>query len=152
MNTWNIGEIDATSESPVLNLLVWNNRAGAADVGDMQDCTVACYGGADANLTDHMIVKNWMKVKVNSAGESAFADLGANAAAGGAAILHPMRAAGTEVGTQLQPKFLIKGTANTGALTDAVNFADIDLKVVPDANNAPAGNHSFIVRFNYFYT
>lgn len=132
---WDIGQIDANSTSPILKVLVWNNKGGAGDVSDMQDCSVTLLDGTGGDLAP-IVTGKWMQAKVNGTG--AFDPIGG-------ATSKPIKAAG-------QTENLIKGLANTGVLADVANFSAVELKVVPPGVNAPAGRHDFRIRIQYFYT
>lgn len=149
VSSWAIGVINAGSSSPVLNMLIWNNRAGIADVSDMQDCKLTVL---DSTLgeTIPLVTEKWVGVRVDSAGETgetdeSFTRIGGNDPVGGTPRnTKDIKALG-------QTDFTIKGTANTGVLTDTANFAEVTAKVFVPLN-APAGAQSFKVRVSYFYT
>lgn len=144
---WDIGEVDANTESPTLNVVVWNNKGGAEVVSDMQDVSVTCLDGTGGD-TAKMIVERWMKAMIDTT-----ADLGTDGVtkkftAIGGVDSRPVRAQGLIAADGN----LIKGTANDGLMASSLtNHAKATFKVgVP--LNAPAGKHDFRIRIQYFYT
>jgi hypothetical protein len=143
---WDIGEVDANSESPVLDVVVWNNKGGTEVVSDMQDVSVTCLDGTGGD-TAKMITERWMKVLVDTTAEKDTNGTKKFSAIGGVDA-RPMRAQGV-LAAQGN---IIKGTINSGVMAEAQeNHAKATFKVgVP--LNAPAGKHDFHIRTQYFYT
>lgn len=147
--SWDIGVINANSASPELNLLVWNNRAGIADVSDMQDCKITVLDDALGEGIP-MVTEKWVGCRCISAGEVSDTDesytrIGGNDPVEGDRNTKDIKALD-------QDDFVIKGTANTGAKeTDTANFADLGLKLFVPLN-ATAGAQAFKLRVSYFYT
>lgn len=136
VSTWDIGEIDANTTSPTLNLTVWNNKGGTTDVSHMKNVTITCVDGQGGD-TDAMIAGQWMQVSVNKA----------TAVAVGGTTSTPMRAVGLDAAVGN----LIYGTANDGTIANAKNnysFLDCAVKV---PSNAQEGEHDFKIRSQYFF-
>ena len=136
ISSWPIGEVNASSESDPLRILVWNNRGGATPVSDMKDCSVTVLD-QDFTVTSPLVTGKWMQVQVNSMGETEFTAIGSPTA--------------KDIKAEGKPDFEIGGEANSGALTDTGNFADITAKVAVPLN-APNGTQAFRLRVQYFYT
>lgn len=145
VDRWDIGEVDANTESPTLNVVVWNNKGGVEDVSDMQDVSVTCLDGT-AGDQSKMIAERWMKVLVDTTAE-VVGGVKKFSAIGGVDA-RPVRAQGV---TAAEGN-LVKGTANSGIMEEAAeNHSKMTFKVgVP--LNAPAGKHDFRLRIQYFYT
>ena len=139
ISKWDIGVIDANSESPEQGILVWNNRGGAEDVSDMQECTVTVL---DNNLGDTgpVVSEKWVKLRCDSMAETSFTPIGGSAPAGHKSIK-----------AKDQQPGMIKGTKNDGTATATASFAEITTKVAVPLN-APAGPQEFKLRVKYYYT
>lgn len=134
-SSWEIGIVDAGKTSEPTTFLIWNNRGGEEDVSDMQDCQITTTDNAGDQMD---IVKDkWVECKVDSIDGDTFQPIGGEAA-------KEIRAAGQEPG-------IIKGTANSGDVTDTENYAKVTLRVTPPLNS-PAGERNFKVRVTYYYT
>lgn len=143
---WDIGEVDANSESPTLEVVVWNNKGGTEDVSNMQDVSVTCLDGTGGDQAK-MITERWMKVLVDTTAEKDAGNVKKFSAIGGVDA-RPVRAQGITAADGN----LIRGTANEGLMDEAAdNHSKMTFKVgVP--LNAPAGQHDFRIRVQYFYT
>ena len=140
VDRWDIGEINAKSDSPVLAVSAWNNRAGATDVSDMRDVSITVFDKTGGDTTP-LVVGKWLKCQMPTGTTAAFTPIG------GATVL-PVRAEG------LLPADgnVIKGTANDGTLENAkANYSLMNFMFsIP--MNAPEGLHEFLVHMEFFYT
>ncbi len=135
---WNIGEIDAGSESEHKVITVWNNKgAGTNAVSHMKNVTVTAVAG-DGTENSVVVSQQWIHVKVND---------GADTKIGGSAKTAKVTAIGLDPDTSL-----IKGDTNDGTVQNAVeNYAKYELWVsIPP--NAPEGDKPCRIRTGYSYT
>ena len=145
VTSWAVGEVKADQASPVLNVTIWNNKGGSADVSDVKEAAVTCLDG-DGGDTGVMTQGAWMKVLVDSTADS---DANGKIFSGiGGATQRPLRAQSL---TQADGD-VIKGTANDGTIANATaNFCKAAFKIAPPFN-APAGPQSFRIRVLGYYT
>ncbi|AMM44858.1 hypothetical protein SP15_059 [Bacillus phage SP-15] len=134
---WDIGTVDAGSISNTFTVLIWNNRGNATAVSDMTNCSITTKDNAGGN-TGELVTNTWIEVKVDSLGETGFSAIGGT-------VTHDIRAQKADA-----PAKTIKGTANTGQLTDEDNFSKLTLRAnVPPT--ATAGLVNFLTRVSYQY-
>lgn len=137
MTSWPVGTVDAGTPSPDTTFLIWNNRGGSTDVSDATSCTITSKD-AGGNDTGELVQNLWVKVRVDSMGETEFSDIGG-------ATTKSIKAGGTA------PAGTIKGTSNDGTTTNSVvNFAQVTAHVTPHAL-ATAGQVNFLLRVSYTY-
>lgn len=141
VSSWAIGEIDANSTSPTLNVSIWNNKGGTSDVSHMKNVTVTCLDSTGGD-TDPMVAEAWMQAWINNELETSKKAIGGTVKKDVNAIgLDPAMAGHT-----------IYGTANGGVIgTDVNNYALANFTVKVPAN-AKEGQHDFKIRTEYFYT
>ena len=140
VTAWNIGDINATTESPVLSVIAWNNRGGVADVSDMRDCSLTVFDKTGGD-TSALVVGKWLEAKMATGTTPAFTKIGGTTTV-------PVRAEGLTAADGN----VIKGTLNDGTLANAkANHSLMDLKFVIPIN-APEGLHEFLVHLEFFYT
>jgi hypothetical protein len=147
VNSWPIGEVNANSESPTLEVVIWNNKGGSTAVSDMKDCSVTCLDG-DGGNTSEMTVGKWMNVLVNStadtdstSGKKIYSPIGGD-------DNRPLRAEGLTS----SDGNVIKGTVNDGTMKNATtNHCKAKFMVKPPFN-ATEGEHDFRIRIEGFYT
>jgi len=135
---WNIGTVDAGTVSAPTTFLIWNNRGGSSPLSDMTNCTITTKDNAGGN-TGELVVDKWIKVRVDSLGETEFND------GIGGLITKVIGAEGTPG--------IISGAANDGNMNTAAtkaNFAKVTL-VADVPAMATAGNVSFLTRIAYQY-
>ena len=138
LSKWDIGTVDAGNSSTEKTILIWNNRSGAEDVSDMQECKITTTD--NQGDVDDLITQKWIQCRVDSAGETEF---GVDAGIGGV-VAKDIKAEGQQDG-------IIKGTANSGALSDISNYAKVTLMAEPPLN-AREGLRNFKVRVSYYFT
>lgn len=148
--THDFGTVDADTYSAVFDVHVWNNFGGTTAVPDMTDCKITTKDSASGNTSDPVTGK-WVQVKVLSANEADYTPIGGSegielgtAGSGVFGHEHPIKAKDQAAG-------IIKGSANTGILTDTANFANLSLKAFVPIN-AIAGTTNFKLRVNFKYT
>jgi hypothetical protein len=164
ITSWNIGEIDADSESSVFKTTLWNNKGGSTDVSSMKRIKLNVVNplGGDTDLewdtltgalavdsqsnniqlANGPVSMNWINARINYAGSD---DSEGWTAIGGKASVD-VQAAG------ISNEYSISGKANSGSVSaDIDNYAKIDFKAVVPLN-APAGEIHFKERVTYFYT
>lgn len=135
---WDIGTVDAGDPSPHKTFLIWNNRGGTSPRSDMMDCTITTKDTAGGN-TGALVEQRWVRVRVDSLGESDFTAIGG---------------VDTKViGAATMPLGMISGAANDGnhnTEASKANYAKVTLFVdVP--STATAGNVNFLLRVTYKY-
>lgn len=134
---WDIGTVDAGSISNTFTVLIWNNRGNSTAVSDMTNCSITTKDNAGGN-TGELVTNTWIEVKVDSLSETSFSAIGGT-------VTHDLRAQAAN-----SPAKTIKGTSNTGQLTDEANFAKLTLRAnVPPT--ATAGLVNFLTRVSYQY-
>lgn len=152
---WNIGVVDAGTESEHFGVLIWNNRGGSEDVSNIVEASLTTRN-ADASETGHVVEGKWIRVRVDSIGEAIFTPIGKDAQ-------HLVRTVGTttnEDGThtpEVPPHTSPAGTVcalgvkNDGTKANAQgNYIECTLVAFPD-NLAPAGTFEFVVRLSYTF-
>lgn len=132
---WQMGKVDAGASSAEQTYLIWNNRGGKEDLSDMQDVQITTTDGVGDTMD--VITDKWVNVRCNSAGDTAFTEIGGD-------TMYMLKAKDQKAG-------IIKGTKNSGLLTDTSNYASITLFGHPPLN-APAGKRSFMTRVLFYYT
>jgi hypothetical protein len=133
---WNVGIVKATETSNILNLRLWNNKAGIEDASYMQDCTLFILDENQAN-TMPVVTGGWLEGKCTSLLQPSFIKLNGT-------VTLPIGAAGLDDNQ-------ISGEINDGLEGATTNFADVELKFeVP--YQAPHGNHKFHIAVRYFYS
>lgn len=144
------GVVDADTASAEYRMLVFNNFGGTVAVPDMTDCKFTTKDSSSGNTSDPVIGK-WVQLKCLSTSETAFTPVGGSEGvelgATGSGVFgheHPIAAKGQAPG-------VIKGSINTGAITDTANFADISVKAAVPLN-AYSGATTFRFRVNFKYT
>jgi len=146
VSEWHVGTVKAGNPSTVLEVNVWNNKAGATAVSDMRDGIVSCKDGNGENIGD-VPDKKWMNVLVD-----ATADLDTDLvtkvySAIGGDQSRPLRAQTVLAATG----DVIKGTVNDGVPANSgQNYANCKFKVIVPQNATP-GTHQFKLRFQGYY-
>lgn len=151
---WEIGTIDAGSQSPVLGVLIWNNRkisgvsgSGDTDLSTMTNCSITTKDALGGD-TGELVVNTWIKVKVDSMG-----DLDFTKAVGGTQTT-PIQAGGntTNATSTYSPNAKeILGVKNDGTKNNSKgNFSEVSLRADVPAT-ATAGNVDFLTRVAYQY-
>lgn len=156
LTLWDIGVVDAGTESPHLGVLIWNNRGGDEDVANIVEATLTTRD-MDAGDVGHVVVGKWIRVRVDSISEAVFTPIGKDA-------YHPVRTVGTTINDdgshtpQVPPHTSPAGTVSVlGVKNDGTkvnsqgNFIECTLLAFPDAL-APAGTFEFVVRLSYTFT
>ena len=143
LTEWNIGEIDAGTESDHLKLTVWNNKGGSEAVSHMKNVSVTVVnelGAETGGNGDVAVAGAWIHVKVNG---------GEDTPLGGSANTAKVNAVGVDSDTD---GYIIKGDANDGTIANStVNYANYELwAVIPP--NAPEGDKPVRIRTSYSYT
>lgn len=152
VSEWNIGEIDAGSDSAEKVITVWNNKNGDEAVSHMKNVTVSVVNekgttsGSDYG-SDVVLNQAWIRVEVNPNLSQAFAGTPIGS---GDNYVH-VTAKGLDEDNP-EEKWMIKGDANDGTVNNAVsNYAVYRLRVsVPP--NAPEGDKPCRIRTSYSYT
>lgn len=137
---WNIGEIDAGSDSDKKVVTVWNNKGNStSSVSHMKNVTVTAVAG-DGTENSVVVSQTWIHVKVNDGDDTPI---------GGAANAVRVNAIGVDADTD---GYIIKGDKNDGTVGNATsNYAKYELYVsVPP--NAPEGDKPCRIRTGYSYT
>jgi hypothetical protein len=143
---WNIGEVDAGSDTEHLKFTIWNNKAGSSNVSNMKNVritTVNENGGESGGQGDVVVNQNWVKVIINNKNADA------PVAIGGSAQQAKVFAAGVDPDTD---GYIISGEANDGTKANSPkNYALAEAFVSVPAN-ADEGQKPFIIRVPYSYT
>lgn len=79
--TFNFGIVNADDDSGIEKFFLWNNYGGVADAPKMEDVTITTrdLDGGDGSTSGKIVEAvrdNWMKVRVDSLGESGFTAIG----------------------------------------------------------------------------
>lgn len=156
LTQWDIGVVDAGTESPHLGVLIWNNRGGLTDVANIVEATLTTRD-MDAGDVGHVVAGKWIRVRNDSISESVFTAIGK-------ATYHPVRTVGTtvnasgshtpEVSPHTSPAGTVSalGVKNDGNKTNSPgNIIETTLHAFPAAL-APAGTFEFVVRLSYTFT
>jgi len=134
--SWDMGRVSAGQNSEQQTFLFWNNRGNADTVvSDMQDTLITTTDNAGDTLD--LVLDKWVNVRCNSASEDTFTAIGGVES-------HPIKALGQETG-------IIKGTTNSGLITDTANFASMTFYTTPPLNVLP-GIRPFNIRVIYYFT
>ncbi|GAA0376618.1 hypothetical protein [Bacillus horti] len=153
---WDIGVVDAGTESNHLGVLIWNNRGGDEDVANIVEASLTTRA-MDASETGFVVEGKWIRAKVDSLHEVGFTPIGKGAD-------HPVRTEGSTIvdgisHTPSDPDYVTDagrvsalGLKNDGTKENSAgNFIEVTLMALPDAL-APAGTFDFVVRFSYTFT
>ena len=157
-DTWNVGTLDLASadnhESNVLVINVWNNRGGNSDVPDLVGCKIATRSVNGDLINCQVVTGQWVQACVDSTasidpstGQKIFSAIGADSLGREIACDVAHQGASGDDKTNC----IIKGTANNGEPTVAIdNYSKISLKVKPPTN-AEAKVHYFKTRISGYY-
>lgn len=151
---WHIGQVDAGTVSAEKGVIIWNNKAGAEDVSDMQDVTITTKdskGGTEGELVGF----EWIEVRVDDGLDVNFHAIGVDHA-------HPIKAPGSTTNADgtftpgVDPHSSesgavnILGVKNDGSVDAKGNYVETTLRAnVPQL--ATAGVSNFLVRVSYKY-
>lgn len=152
---WDVGIVDAGTESPHFGVLIWNNRGGETDVANIIDARLTTRDPDNGDV-GHVVQGKWVRVRVDSIGEVMFTPIGKDA-------FHTVRTVGTttnadgthtpEVDPHTSPEgtVCLLGVKNDGTKANSQgNFIECTLLAFPD-NLAPAGTFDFVVRLSYTF-
>lgn len=156
--TWNAGTLDIGSgesfESQEKVINVWNNKGGVENVPDLVGCTITTKNINGDVINSQVVTEQWVKVCVDSmastdsAGRKIFSPVGYNPTTKEVIkcdIAHQNASADDKTNC------VIKGTANNGSATDALNnYAKITIKIVPEIK-AMIQTHYFKTRISGYY-
>jgi len=145
VSEWHVGTVRAGFDSNVLEVNVWNNKAGASAVSDLIDSSVTV---KDGNGQDTGVVPAnlWIQTLIDS---SAALDANSNKIYSqiGGATVRPLRGA-----TLLAAAGdVIKGTANDGTVANSgPNYCKCLFKASLPINSV-SGTQQFKIRFQGYY-
>lgn len=182
LNNWAIGTVDAGTVSNEFGFLIWNNRfdgavQGTSMVSTMTDCVITVRDTAGGLSGNELVKGQWVEVKVDTVGETAFTKIGSTEQtpepvegqptpeATYLPVEHAIKCDSTAFSTKcsetldgegqpLNPASFVSpigGFVNDGTKANAkANFCEVTLRVdVPEM--APAGNIDFLTRVRYSY-
>lgn len=155
LTLWDIGVVDAGTESNHLGVLIWNNRGGDEDVANIVEADLTTRA-MDASDTGFVVEGRWIRAKVD-AYEVGFTPIGKEA-------YHPIKTLGSTTNADgtftpnedphISPAGDVSalGVKNDGTKANSAgNFIEVTLMALPDAL-APAGTFDFVVRLSYTFT
>ena len=134
VTNWDAGVVQASNESAVFSIYVWNNRNGSTAISDLKDVTITALdidgssNGVNVPKVDGN-VSTWTPV-------------------GGSDGKHLQAEAVTAASD-----FTIKGTVNDGnknTTSSKQNYCKVNLKVVVPVNATP-GTKTYKIRVNGYY-
>lgn len=141
ITSWDNGVVQANSESPILTILVWNNRGNDSSVADLKDANITVLD-IDGRAISEVVQGKWVRVNVPAIdnSENVWTPIGGVTA-------KMIRADGLSE----EDGYTIKGTANDGStLNSKENYCTIKLKTKVPAG-ASAGVKDFRIRCQGFY-
>lgn len=147
IESWQLGEVDAGSETEALEFTIWNNKGGEEDVSNMKNVRITTVN-SDGTEKGDVVTGKWVHVIVNDddpSGDGKGTPIGGNSAENQVKVW----AEGVDKATD---GYTIKGTKNDGVKAHSMeNYANVKAWVsVP--LNANEGEKPFIVRVPYSYT
>ena len=141
VTSWDNGVVQASQESSVLTLIIWNNRGNSTSVADLKDANITALD-IDGRAISEVVANRWCNVNVpvmdNS--ENVWIPIGGN-------VIRQIRADGLNESAG----YTIKGSANDGLTANSSeNFCTVRLKtIVP--SGVSAGIYDWRVRISGYY-
>ena len=139
---WDVGTVQANTDSNILKAIIWNNRGGGVALSDLRDVTITALD-IDGGASTDVVAGKWTQVNVPNidGNETTWTAIGG-------ATTKSLRADGLSAADGP----IIKGTANDGSLaTSKVNYCTIRLKEHVPLNANP-GTKNWKMRLNGYYT
>lgn len=140
---WDAGVVQASNESAVFSIYVWNNRNGSTAISDLKDVTITALD-IDGSSNGELVAGKWVRANVPKVD-------------GNVTTWTPV---GGSDGKHLQAEaittasdFTIKGTVNDGnknTTSSKQNYCKVNLKVVVPVNATP-GTKTYKIRVNGYY-
>ncbi|MFF2090189.1 hypothetical protein [Paenibacillus sp. NPDC058174] len=137
IKNWDIGTVDAGSQSSSKTFLIWNNRGGSTAVKNAETCTITTKDIAGGDTGD-LVTEKWIKVRVDTMSEIGFTGVGGTAT-------RAVKAGGSA------PAGVISGAINDGVMENSPsNFAKVTAYAIPSVT-ATAGKLDFLLRLSYTF-
>ena len=147
IENWQLGEVDAGSETEALEFTIWNNKGNSEPVSHMKNVRITTVN-ADGTEKGDVVTGKWVHVIVNDSDDSAD---GKGTPIGGNSVTNQAKVWAEGVDKDADG-YIIKGDANDGVKGHStVNYASVKAWVCVPAN-ANEGEKPFIVRVPYSYT
>ena len=142
VTNWDNGVVQASQESAVLTIIIWNNRGNDVSVADLKDANITALD-IDGRAISEVVANRWCNVNVPAIdnSENIWTPIGGN-------ITKMLRADGLNESAG----FTIKGSANDGLTANSSeNFCTVRLKtIVP--SGVSAGIYDWRIRLSGWWT
>ena len=144
VTSWDNGVVQANSASPILEIIIWNNRGGETAVADLKEANITALD-IDGRAITEVVQGKWVNVNVPQVdgNTTTWTKIGGNTA-------KMIRADGLNTASG----YVIKGTANDGNKATAAsksNYCTVRLKTVVPAGTS-AGIRDYRIRINGYWT
>ena len=143
VTNWDAGVVQASNESAVFSIYVWNNRNGSTAISDLKDVTITALD-IDGSSNGELVAGKWVRVNVPKVD----GNVSTWTPVGGSDGKHLQAEAVTAASD-----FTIKGTINDGnknTTSSKQNYCKVNLKVVVPVNATP-GTKTYKIRVNGYY-
>lgn len=141
VSTWAVGTVKAQIPSAVLEVNIWNNRAGTTAVSDLKDCSIAVYDSNGTTYVEDVAKDQWVEINVPSVDGNTTTWT----AIGGTNTKDIRAMSGVT-------DFSIKGTTNDGTPGNSQeNYCTCNFRINAPINSVP-GAKPFKIRLTGYYT
>lgn len=144
VTSWDNGVVQANSSSPILEIIIWNNRGGSETVADLKEANITALD-IDGRAVTELVQGKWVQVNVPQmdGNTTTWTRVGGNTA-------KMIRADGLNSSSG----FVLKGTSNDGqkdTTASKANYCTLRLKTVVPAGTS-AGIRDYRIRINGYWT
>lgn len=142
VSNWDNGVVQASQESSILTIIIWNNRGNEVSVADLKDASITALD-IDGRAITEVVANKWVRVNVPAMdnSENVFVPVGGS-------TVRMLRADGLNESAG----YTIKGSSNDGTLTNSQeNYVLVRLKTVVPAG-VSAGIRDWRLRISGFFT
>ena len=141
VSSWDNGVVQASQESSVLTIIIWNNRGNEVSVSDLKDASITALD-IDGRAVTEVVADKWVRVNVPAMdnSENVWVPIGGS-------TVRMLRADGLNESAG----YTIKGSSNDGLIANSSeNYCVVRLKtVVPSGVSAGIRDYKLSIR-GYF--
>lgn len=142
---WDVGTVQANTDSNVLTAIIWNNRGGATALSDLKETNITALD-VDGGSSSDVVAGKWTWINATHINGSMSSSSGWQPVGGADAF--SLRADGLSA----SDGYTISGAANDGTLVNSsTNYCTIHIKVHVPLNATP-GTKNWKMRLNGYYT
>jgi hypothetical protein len=142
ISNWDVGTVQANTDSNILKALIWNNKGGSNALSDLRDVTITSLD-TDGGTSSDVVAGKWVQINVPKmdGNQTTWAAIGGS-------TTRSLRSDALSASDGA----VIRGTANDGSTTNSTaNYCTIRLKVHVPLNAMP-GTKNWKMRINGYYT